>query len=250
MKNDNEKRRDVGEILEKITYPGRGIILGVSPDGLSFASVYFITGRSENSRNRIFCKEEDGTLKTAPFDAAKVRDPSLIIYNAVRTYGMKTIVTNGDQTDTVYEGLKQGKGFSEALKTRTFEPDAPNFTPRISGILYAGEEEPRYELSILKSADGTGTKCNRFFFSYAAVSGEGHFIRTYDDDGSPLPGFSGEPVRVLVPDTADGFAGAVWNSLHCENKISVYARYTEIGTGRYVDCLINKHQKENRTGRV
>lgn len=241
MEKDNLNIYGAGEILKGITYPGRGIILGTTPDGLKYAAAYFITGRSENSRNRIFVKTEDGIVKTAPFDVSKVKDPSLIIYNAVRTYNSATIVTNGDQTDTVYDGLKQGKTFSDALTSRIFEPDAPNFTPRISGILYSGEREPRYELSILKKADEAGTKCNRYTFSYASVAGEGRFIRTYIDDGSPLPEFTGEPVRVFIPDTAEELAESIWNGLNADNKISVYVRYVDIKTGRYTDKLINKH---------
>lgn len=242
MKNENGKIYDVGEVLSNLTYPGRGIILGTSPDGLKYVSAYFITGRSENSRNRVFIKTDDGTIKTAPYDVAKVEDPSLIIYNAVRTYEYSTIVTNGDQTDTIFEGLRQGKSFSSSLKSRIFEPDAPNFTPRISGIMYACDDEAHYELSILKKSDDTGEKCDRYLFSYASVAGEGRFIRTYDDDGAPLPSFFGEPVRVSTPDTADEFAEIIWNALNKDNKISVYVRYIDIKTGIYTDRLINKHE--------
>lgn len=229
------------DILKNITYPGRGIILGMSSKR-QLVLAYFISGRSENSRNRVFEKTMDGTLRTIPFDPTKVSDPSLIIYNAVREYENNTIVTNGDQTDTIFEGLKQGKTFSKSLESRCFEPDAPNFTPRISGILYVDKKHPTYELSILKSADTTGKKCNRYTFSYEPIVGTGHFIRTYIDDGSPLPTFSGEPLHVVIPDTARELAENLWNALNEKNKISLYVRYIDIDTNTYTDCLINKHQ--------
>ena len=242
MENESYKVYEADLLLKNISYPGRGIILGTAPDKKHFALAYFISGRSENSRNRVFEKTSDGTLRTIPFDPSKVTDPSLIIYNAVRQLQNNTIVTNGDQTDTVFEGLSQGKTFSESLESRCFEPDFPNYTPRISGILYAGDEnKAKYELSILKSADENGSACHRYTFSYAPIAGIGHFIRTYINDGNPLPTFSGEPVRVAIPDTADRFADLLWNALNEENKISLYVRYIDIATGTYTDRLINKH---------
>lgn len=233
------KKDSVSDILKNNEYAGRGIIIGTSPDGKSAVCAYFIMGRSENSRNRVFVRDGE-TLKTEPFDASKVSDPSLIIYNAVRKSENNLIVTNGDQTDTVYNLMGKGKGFYEALKTREFEPDAPNFTPRISGILYL-KNGFNYEMSILKSIDENGTDCCRYVFSYPSVAGLGHFIHTYNCNGDPLPTFTGEPHRVNIKDDIEEFANEIWENLNGENKISLYVRYTDIETGEYTDKIINKN---------
>ena len=227
------------ELLENNPYPGRGIVIGKTPDGLRAVAAYFIMGRSENSRNRIFV-EKDGALFTEPFDPAKVKDPSLIIYAAVRTVGPHLIVTNGDQTDTAAEGLAAGKGFAEALESRCFEPDAPNFTPRISGMLTFEKEDFTYQMSILKSADAAGSACNRFTFSYVPCSGLGHFIHTYAGDGTPLPTFQGEPERMQVCDDIDEMTTRLWNALNAENRISLYVRYISLKTGEAETRLVNK----------
>ena len=233
------KTEEIASAVGRSSYPGRGIIVGTSPDAKYAAAAYFIMGRSENSRNRVFRKFEGG-VRTEPFDASKVTDPSLIIYNAVRSLENCLIVTNGDQTDTVYDGINAGLGFAEALRTRTFEPDSPNFTPRISAALYFGGGF-YYDMSILKSIDSAGSDCCRFTYSYPAMAGGGHFIHTYAGDGSPLPTFCGEPERVYIPDTADALADAVWQSLDDENKISLYVRYTDIASGEYTEKIINKN---------
>ena len=229
------------QLLAGNPYPGRGIVLGKTPDGTKAAAAYFIMGRSENSRNRIFT-ERNGEVFTEPFDASKVKDPSLIIYAAVRQYENRLIVTNGDQTDTVYEGLKAGKSFEEALESRCFEPDPPNFTPRISGMITFGEGDFSYQMSILKSADEAGSACNRFTFSYAPTAGLGHFLHTYVTDGNPIPTFQGEPERMAVPDSIDLFADQVWNALNAANRISLYIRYTDLKTGETESRLINKNR--------
>ena len=223
-------------------YVGRGIVIGQSQNGKKAVTAYFIMGRSENSRNRVFALR-DGALFTEPYDAARVKDPSLIIYAAVRQYQNHLIVTNGDQTDTVAEGLAAGKTFSAALATRAFEPDAPNFTPRISGMLTFAAGGFTYEMNILKSADEKGSACNRFTFSYAPLPGVGHFLHTYVTDGNPIPTFMGEPERVAVPDDIDAFTGALWQALDESNKISLYVRYTDLATGKCEERLINKNQK-------
>ena len=233
------KKDSVSDILKNNEYAGRGIIIGTSPDGKSAVCAYFIMGRSENSRNRVFVRDGE-TLKTEPFDASKVSDPSLIIYNAVRKSENNLIVTNGDQTDTVYNLMGKGKGFYEALKTREFEPDAPNFTPRISGILYL-KNGFNYEMSILKSIDENGTDCCRYVFSYPSVAGLGHFIHTYNCNGDPLPTFTGEPHRISIKNNIEEFANEIWESLNVDNKISLYVRYTDIETGKYTDKIINKN---------
>ena len=233
------KKDSVSDILKNNEYAGRGIIIGTSPDGKSAVCAYFIMGRSENSRNRVFVRDGE-TLKTEPFDASKVSDPSLIIYNAVRKSENNLIVTNGDQTDTVYNLMGKGKGFYEALKTREFEPDAPNFTPRISGILYL-KNGFNYEMSILKSIDENGTDCCRYVFSYPSVAGLGHFIHTYNCNGDPLPTFTGEPHRIDIKNDIEEFANEIWENLNGENKISLYVRYTDIETGKYTDKIINKN---------
>lgn len=221
-------------------YVGRGIVIGKSSDGKKAATAYFIMGRSANSRNRVFTVK-NGEVFTEPFDASKVEDPSLIIYAAIRKFENKLIVTNGDQTDTVYDGIVTGKSFSESLESREFEPDAPNFTPRISGMLTFGENDFKYEMSILKSLDENGSDCARYTFSYPSKAGLGHFIHTYVTDGNPIPTFQGEPERVAIPDSIDEFADEIWNYLDENNKISLYVRYTDLTDGSYEKKLINKN---------
>ena len=232
---------DVKELIAGNPYVGRGIIIGKTKDGKKACAAYFIMGRSANSRNRVFT-EKGGEIFTEPFDASKVEDPSLIIYAAVRKYKDSLIVTNGDQTDTIYDGLKDGKCFTCALKSREFEPDAPNFTPRISGILNFKGGDFTYEMSILKSADENGTACNRYTFSYSPIAGLGHFIHTYVTDGNPLPTFQGEPERVAVKDDIDEFTRELWNALDENNKISLFVRYTDLATGNEEDRIINKNK--------
>lgn len=221
-------------------YVGRGIVIGKSLDGKKAAAAYFIMGRSANSRNRVFTVK-NGEVFTEPFDASKVEDPSLIIYAALRKFENKLIVTNGDQTDTIYDGIVTGKSFSESLESREFEPDAPNFTPRISGMLTFGENNFKYEMSILKSLDENGSDCARYTFSYPSKSGLGHFIHTYVTDGNPIPTFQGEPERVTIPDSIDEFTDEIWNDLDENNKISLYVRYTDLTDGSYEEKLINKN---------
>ena len=232
---------EIGALLKDNTYPGRGIVIGKSEDGKKAVFAYFIMGRSENSRNRVF-KEDDGNVFTEPFDYSKVEDPSLIIYAAIRNHENKMVVTNGDQTDTIYEFLKEGKCFKQALKTREFEPDFPNFTPRISGMLTFGENDFKYQMSILKSADEKGTACNRYFYEYAPLNGLGHFIHTYVCDGNPIPTFQGEPERVKIPNNIDDFTNEIWNNLNENNKISLYVRYVDIESGVYENRMINKNK--------
>ena len=238
---DVYKINNIGELIAGNSYVGRGIVIGKSADGKKACSAYFIMGRSANSRNRVFAKR-DGVLYTEPHDASKVEDPSLIIYAAVRELGNRLIVTNGDQTDTIYDGIKAGKSFSESLTVREFEPDAPNLTPRISGMLTFGEGGFTYEMSILKSADAEGTACNRYTFSYAPIAGLGHFIHTYVCDGNPIPTFQGEPERVMIPDDIDEFTNTLWDALDTDNKISLYVRYTDLETGACDERLINKNK--------
>lgn len=235
------KINDIAELIRGNSYVGRGIIIGKSADGQNAVSAYFIMGRSANSRNRVFA-ERDGVLYTEPFDASKVEDPSLIIYAAQRKIGNKLIVTNGDQTDTVYEGIKSGKCFKSSLESRKFEPDAPNFTPRISGMLEFENNDFSYEMSILKSADENGTACNRFTFSYEPLCGLGHFIHTYVSDGNPLPTFQGEPERVAIPDNIDEFTNSLWDALDHDNRISLYVRYTNLKDGSEENRLINQNK--------
>ena len=223
-------------------YVGRGIVAGKTADGKKACTAYFIMGRSANSRNRIFTLK-DKVLYTEPFDASKVEDPSLIIYAAVREYENTLIVTNGDQTDTIYEHFEKGKKCLKcALKTREFEPDAPNFTPRISSVLTFEDNDFTYEMSILKSADADGSACNRYTFSYSPLPGLGHFIHTYVCDGNPIPTFQGEPERVMIPDSIDEFTDSLWNALDKDNKISLYVRYTDLSDGSIEDRLINKNK--------
>ena len=233
--------KTLSERLEGNRYPGRGIVIGKTPDGKKAAIAYFIMGRSANSRNRVFT-EKNGEIFTEPFDASKVEDPSLIIYAAVRSYENKLIVTNGNQTDTIYDGLAAGKSFSQALTSREFEPDAPNLTPRISGMLTFEGNDFTYEMSILKSGDAAGTFCNRYTFSYGASAGLGHFLHTYVCDGNPIPTFQGEPERVAMDDDIDAFTTDLWNALDAENKISLYVRYTDLATGAVDSRMVNKNK--------
>ncbi len=231
----------IAERIRGNAYPGRGIVLGLTEDGTRAVSAYFIMGRSVNSRNRIFVIK-NGEVFTEPFDVSKVEDPSLIIYAAIRQYENKLIVTNGDQTDTVYEGLCAGKTFSEALEARSFEPDAPNFTPRISGLFTLDPAAPRYEMSILKSIDAAGTDCARFVFAYPAVPGLGHFIHTYLRDGKPLPTFTGEPERIKLGNDIDAFTASLWENLNPENRISLYVRFIELKSGNCTERIINRNR--------
>lgn len=233
--------KTLSERLEGNRYPGRGIVIGKTPDGKKAAIAYFIMGRSANSRNRVFT-EKNGEIFTEPFDASKVEDPSLIIYAAVRSYENKLIVTNGNQTDTIYDGLAAGKSFSQALTSREFEPDAPNLTPRISGMLTFEGNDFTYEMSILKSGDAAGTFCNRYTFSYGACAGLGHFLHTYVCDGNPIPTFQGEPERVAMDDDIDAFTTDLWNALDEENRISLYVRYTDLETGEAQSRMVNKNK--------
>ncbi|MBQ9943535.1 MAG: IMP cyclohydrolase [Clostridia bacterium] len=237
---DIYKQENIGQLIEGNSYVGRGIVIGKTEDGKKAVSAYFIMGRSANSRNRVFVKRDD-VLYTEPYDASKVEDPSLIIYAALRNYENKLIVTNGDQTDTIWEGLKKGESFSQALTKREFEPDGPNFTPRISGMITFGENDFTYEMSILKSADREGTACNRYTFSYPALKGLGHFIHTYVCDGNPIPTFQGEPERVNIGNDIDAFTNELWNALDQDNKISLYVRYTDLENGAQDERTINKN---------
>lgn len=224
------------------SYPGRGIVIGKSPNGTYAVTAYFIMGRSENSRNRVFIEDGKG-IRTQAFDPSKLSDPSLIIYAPVKVLGNKTIVTNGDQTDTIYELMDKQQTFEQALRTREFEPDAPNYTPRISGIMHVEDGKYNYAMSILKSNNGNPDACNRYTFAYEnPVSGEGHFIHTYMEDGDPLPSFEGEPKLVGVEDDIDLFANRVWDSLNEENKVSLFVRYINIETGEYETRIVNKNK--------
>lgn len=229
------------EAVEGNSYPGRGIVAGESCDGTKAVIAYFIMGRSENSRNRVFTVKNDSVF-TEPFDVSKLEDPSLIIYSAVRSCGNRLIVTNGNQTDTIYDGLKEGRSFYSALATRKFEPDAPNFTPRISAMLEFDEKADfTYSMSILKSADAEGSAGNRYGFNYTPLPGLGHFIHTYECDGNPLPTFQGEPRRIAIPDDIDEFTAEIWNALDADNRISLYVRYTDLVSGEAESRLINKN---------
>ena len=229
------------EELKGNPYPGRGIVIGKSADGKSAAIAYFIMGRSVNSRNRIFVEDGEG-IRTQAYDPSKLEDPSLIIYAPVRVQGNKTIVTNGDQTDTVYEGMDRCLSFEQSLRSREFEPDGPNYTPRISGILHLEGGQYDYAMSILKSNNGDPSGCCRFTFAYEnPAAGEGHFIHTYMHDGNPLPSFEGEPKLVEIPDDMDSFADMLWESLDEENKVSLFVRYIDIETGAYRSRIINKN---------
>lgn len=238
---DIYKINDIAELIKDNSYVGRGIVIGKTKDGKKACSAYFIMGRSANSRNRIFT-EKNGEIFTEPFDASKVEDPSLIIYAAVRTYKNNLIVTNGDQTDTIYDGLKNGLSFGQALNSREFEPDKPNFTPRISGIITFGENDFGYSLSILKSIDENGSACARYTFDYPSVAGLGHFIHTYVCDGNPIPTFQGEPERVIIDSDIEVFTNKLWNALDENNKISLYVRFTDLATGETESKIINKNK--------
>ncbi len=230
------------EELKQNNYPGRGIVLGKSKDGKSAVAAYFIMGRSVNSRNRVFVEDGQG-IRTQAFDPSKLEDPHLIIYAPVRVLGNKTIVTNGDQTDTIYDLMNQQMTFEQALRTREFEDDAPNYTPRISGIIKISDGDFNYALSILKSADGDPSSCLRHTFTYNnARAGEGHFIHTYQGDGSPLPSFHGEPKTVEIPNDLEEFAANLWESLNEENKVSLFVRYINLETGEVNSKIINKNQ--------
>lgn len=228
--------------LKSNEYPGRGIVIGRSANGKYAVAAYFIMGRSVNSRNRVFVTEGEG-IRTEAFDPSKLEDPSLIIYAPVRVLGNDTIVTNGDQTDTIYEGMGKGLTFEQSLRSREFEPDGPNYTPRISGVMHVENGTFDYSMSILKSNNGDPSCCNRYTFSYdKPVAGEGHFIHTYMHDGNPLPSFSGEPKSVAIDDDMESFAEMLWNSLNADNKVSLFVRYIDIATGEYRTKLINKNQ--------
>lgn len=231
----------LGEYVSKFSYPGRGVALGRSADGKKALMVYFIMGRSENSRNRMFVQEERA-VRTKAVDESKMTDPSLIIYYPVRTVGKWTVVTNGDQTDTVADFLQKGRTFEEALRTREFEPDAPNYTPRISGIIELEQGGFSYTLSILKSDRGNPDACLRFFYEYAPVAGQGHFIHTYEQDGDPLPSFEGEPVPVEIAGDIDAFTETVWNSLDTDNRVSLFTRFIDLKTGGTKTRIVNKHE--------
>ena len=244
----NEKEKEFMKMLSlenelrENAYPGRGIVIGKSEDGTKAVTAYFIMGRSENSRNRVFVEEGEG-IRTQAFDPSKLTDPSLIIYAPVRVIGNKTIVTNGDQTDTVYEGMEKGITFEQSLRTREFEPDGPNYTPRISGIMQVEAGIYHYAMSILKSNNGNPESCCRYTFTYEnPAAGEGHFIHTYMHDGNPLPSFEGEPKLVGIPNDIDAFAENVWESLNEDNKVSLFVRFIDIATGKYETRIINKNK--------
>lgn len=228
--------------LKSNSYPGRGIILGRSKDGTKAVAAYFIMGRSENSRNRVFVEEGEG-IRTQAYDPSKLTDPSLIIYAPVRVLGNKTIVTNGDQTDTIYEGMDRQMTFEQSLRSREFEPDAPNYTPRISGVMHVENGKYSYALSILKSNNGNPQACDRFTFAYEnCVAGEGRFIHTYKCDGNPLLSFEGEPKLVEIPDDMEAFTELIWENLNEDNKVSLFVRYIDIETGKYETKIVNKNQ--------
>ena len=227
-------------LLSANPYPGRGIVLGQTPDGTRMVVAYFIMGRSPNSRNRVFERTEDG-IRTRAYDPSKVEDPSLIIYNPLRTVGSSLIVTNGDQTDTVRDAILAGSSFEDALETREFEPDAPNLTPRISGLLLP---DGRYQLSILKSADAEGSACSRFYFNYPPLAGVGHFLHTYNSDGDPLPSFTGEPRRVAIADDIEEFTQMMWKALDPDNRVALYVRSVSLTGGPECDYLINQNSEE------
>ena len=232
---------DIKQDLAGNSYPGRGIVIGQSADGKNAVIAYFIMGRSVNSRNRVFVEEGAG-IRTQAHDPAKLSDPSLVIYAPVRVLGEDTIVTNGDQTDTIYDFLKEGKTFEEALRTRTFEPDCPNYTPRISGIVERGEGSFTYKLSILKSCGGDPDFAQRFFFEYAPKAGLGHFIHTYKQDGDPIPSYEGEPTPVSIEGDIDAFTASLWEHLNEDNKVSLFTRFIDPETGKAETRIVNKNQ--------
>lgn len=234
--------RSLEQELSSNAYPGRGIVIGRSADGTKAVTAYFIMGRSSNSRNRIFVEDGKG-IRTQAFDPSKLEDPSLIIYAPVRVLGNKTIVTNGDQTDTIYEGIGKQLTFEQSLRSRTFEPDGPNYTPRISGIMHVENGTYNYAMSILKSNDGDPDSTHRYTFTYEnPKAGEGHFIHTYMHDGNPLPSFEGEPKLVSIPDDMNAFTDMLWNSLNEDNKVSLFVRYIDIATGTCESKIVNKNQ--------
>lgn len=236
------KMLSIEQELKSNSYPGRGIIIGKSQDGKKAVTAYFIMGRSENSRNRVFVEDGEG-IRTQAFDPSKLTDPSLIIYAPVRVLGNKTIVTNGDQTDTIYEGMDKQLTFEQSLRSREFEPDGPNYTPRISGVMHIENGNFNYAMSILKSNNGNPDSCNRYTFAYEnPVAGEAHFIHTYMHDGNPLPSFEGEPKLVAAMDNMEEFADLLWNSLNEENKVSLFVRYIDIETGNYETKIVNKNK--------
>ena len=236
------KQLSLQEELQANAYPGRGIVIGKTPDGTRAVTAYFIMGRSENSRNRVF-DAIPGGIRTVAADPAKLEDPHLIIYNPVLTLNDTTIVTNGDQTDTIYEGMDKQLTFEQSLRSREFEPDAPNYTPRISGVLHIENGRYNYAMSILKSNNGNPDACNRYTFAYEnPVAGEGHFIHTYMHDGNPLPSFEGEPKLVDIQDDMDTFTDMLWNSLNPDNKVSLFVRYIDIATGAYETKIVNKNK--------
>ncbi len=228
--------------LRSNSYPGRGIVIGRSAEGQTAVSAYFIMGRSTNSRNRVFVTDGEG-IRTKAFDPSKLEDPSLVIYAPVRVWGNDTIVTNGDQTDTIYDGLAKGLTFEQSLRSREFEPDAPNYTPRISGVMHIAEGKFSYAMSILKSNHGQASCCNRYTFSYDnPAPGEGRFLHTYMGDGNPLPSFQGEPELVEIQGDIDSFTDMLWESLNEENKVSLFVRFIDIASGTYETRIINKNQ--------
>ena len=236
------KMLSIEQELKSNSYPGRGIIIGKSPEGKKAVTAYFIMGRSENSRNRVFVEDGEG-IRTQAFDPSKLTDTSLIIYAPVRVLGNKTIVTNGDQTDTIYEGMDKQLTFEQSLRSREFEPDGPNYTPRISGVMHIENGNFNYAMSILKSNNGNPDSCNRYTFAYEnPVAGEAHFIHTYMHDGNPLPSFEGEPKLVEAMDNMEEFADLLWNSLNEENKVSLFVRYIDIETGNYETKIVNKNK--------
>lgn len=236
------KMLSIEKLLKENAYPGRGIIIGKSGDGKKAVTAYFIMGRSSNSRNRIFAEDGEG-IHTQAFDPTKLEDPSLIIYAPVRVLGNKTIVTNGDQTDTIYDQMDKQMTFEQSLRCREFEPDGPNYTPRISGIMHVENGKFSYAMSILKSNNGNPEGCNRYTFAYETpIAGEAHFIHTYMSDGDPLPSFEGEPELVDVADDIDTYTDLLWNSLNEDNKVSLFVRYIDIATGEYETRIVNKNK--------
>ena len=228
--------------LSNNTYPGRGIVIGKSKDGKKAVTAYFIMGRSNNSRNRVFVEDGEG-IRTQAFDPSKLEDPSLIIYAPVRVLGNKTIVTNGDQTDTIYEGMDKQLTFEQSLRSRKFEPDAPNYTPRISGIMHIENNKYNYAMSILKSNNGNPNSCNRYIFAYEnPIEGQGHFIHTYMHDGEILPSFEGEPKLVDIDGDIDEFTNMIWSNLNEDNKVSLFVRFIDIKSGEYETRIINKNK--------
>ena len=235
------KMLDLTQELSANAYPGRGIVIGKTPDGKKAVTAYFIMGRSSNSRNRVFVTEGEG-IRTEAFDPSKLEDPSLIIYAPVRVLNNYTIVTNGDQTDTIFDGMAKGETFEQSLRIREFEPDGPNYTPRISGIMKVENNTFHYAMSILKSNNGNPDACNRYTFTYAnPVNGEGHFIHTYMHDDNPLPSFEGEPKLVAIDNDIDTFTNMLWENLNADNKVSLFVRYIDIETGKYETKIVNKN---------